>query len=224
MADHPQPAAPEAEKPAPHRWVNTLVVSAISSIALLFLLELISLIGAKEWVHDVAKDTAAALKGLSPLDMAHRFGAHMQDLAYRARGPSASSATVAYVPIAFVLLVKDIFGESLTRAIVDLMQLGAGLAAAIAVLVRFKFLNEILYPVLSLPLLAIAFTCLFSALMLVVMLFVASVVGEVLPDKISLASFGGLWSGVLVMCSGRTVEAGLHQAIDGVVERIVTRR
>ena len=110
------------------------------------------------------------------------------------------------------------------RAIVDLMQLGAGLAAAIAVLVRFKFLNEILYPVLSLPLLAIAFTCLFSALMLVVMLFVASVVGEVLPDKISLASFGGLWSGVLVMCSGRTVEAGLHQAIDGVVERIVTRR
>lgn len=222
--------------PAIVRLVSSIAVAAIATAVLMLVLEVLSVLGAKELLEGVSHHALVALQALNPLDLGQRYLAHLSARISPCQAlPSAEQAACwtqrhdigfagsiwAVVGSLFALL-GDIFGESVTGAGVDLLQLIAGFWLAWIVMARLKAPPVAWTPALGI-LLGIAFTSLLSIPMLAIVTFAMHVAGEIVPAHSSLALFGGSWLGFMFACAGRTLEGGLHHMIGSAVERLLEK-
>lgn len=219
------------------RWFNGFLLALITSALLMIILQLFSRLGAKEFVEDVSKETLAAVHSFTPTAMGRKYLDSVKqvtigpclNLPYNEvqkcfsahPTPQGFSAVWTYFRALFHM-IGNILNESSTQSVIDVMQLIAGFAAAIALSARLKLFRaeySLHLSVLFVPL-GILLTCLLSVPMLWILHFASSVFGDMLP-QVSASLFGGTWAGFVVICSGRAVEERLHHFLGPVVKRVL---
>ena len=219
------------------RLAGSLLVLVATSFALTLILQLVSYLGAKKFADEITTETDVALAKLTPLEMGRRyltvwkhqeFGAcdNLRAQAYAdcmSHHPAPQGPALALSSIhAMFSLIGEVFSESPTQIVVDIMQLIAGFVAMLAILDASKVLRMALtFPVImAIVPIWILSTCVLSIPMIGIIHFVSKVVGGILPEA-GTCVFCGCWAGFVFECSGRTVEARVHHAVGHMVERIL---
>lgn len=230
MADEKQPGGPA------HRGRGAVFVFVIATVILMAVLTILSHVGAKDFVDRMATQTAAALKGLNPIELWQRYfelvlscldylgavaHAHGLDWLNGAPGYGLVAATLCSI-FGIAALLFGLLTETPIHASVDLLQIVAGCAAMSVLLVKLTSGRSVIFLVLLING-GILIASLISVPALWIMYLAASGAGDILPAA-SVSCYGGACAGFIYGCTGAVFEGGLHHGISRVVERTIVRR
>ena len=196
----------DSKSPIP-QWVVHVVIFIVSSTLIGIFLEILAVLGAREFLDGIANDTEAALYAFTPWELVARYLAHVPNY-YKLNDWTS----------AVLYLLRDDFARSVTRTFVDAVQLGAGIAVGIA-FVRNVNWHVNIFTVIAASAVA---TTILSLPILALMFVISETLGHLIPEA-PLAIYGGGMSTLVFGVAGRTTEAGLHHGLNKVFERILTR-
>jgi hypothetical protein len=205
------------------RWLAPLLVALVTSATLMALLDVASCLGGKAAVDMIARASGEALADIQPLKLYKEYQG------YSSCDKSSEFARLDCLEqhrnVDWYQGLENLFGslraQPPAKSFIDIIQLLVGFAVAFVLLKAIAPELGILGAVPFVAFLGVIVASLLSVPMLLIMLVASSALDEILPGKSSFGILGGEWLGLVAACIGRTMDAGLHHAVERAVERVL---
>jgi hypothetical protein len=207
----------EQEQPKTKPWIVHLVVFASSTLILTIVLELLAVIGARDFLHHVSDDASDALRRFTPWAFVQRFFTYFE----RSSDPRLTLldyiAPGNYLLAAFYMLKDSFsissFGGFVSDSILVLFGVAVGVTTA-----RDGGAVGAIAGIAA----GIASVLALSTIVLVLMFVAGAALSHAIPAA-PLGIYGGSVATVFIAVLGRSAEGGMHHAVSSVIQRAFFR-
>jgi hypothetical protein len=189
------------------------------------LLEVVSCFGGKTAVDTISHASGAALANIQPLKLFNEYQGYSScdKTSELARVECAVQRRNVDWYQGLENLFRSLQAQPPAQSFIDIVQLLVGFTVAFALLKAVAPELGILGAVPSVAFLGVVVASLLSIPMLAIMFVVSSALDEILPEPSNFSILSGEWLGVIIACTGRTTEAGLHRAVERTIESVLER-